>query len=77
MGRRRDTVIEIDVADYLDGFDEALDEHDAVYVRNCLEDARGCLNRPERSTPEAIEFIERALGVVNTGLRRIGSAEGR
>jgi hypothetical protein len=68
--RRRNTVIEIDVRDYLDDMlDEALDTRDAIYMRDCLEDARRCLNRPERTPAEAIEYIERALGIIAQALK--------
>lgn len=72
MARNRDYTITIDVRDYLDDMlDETLDSVDARYVRDALEDARRCLNRPERSAPEAIEYIERALGVVNKALNSV------
>jgi hypothetical protein len=65
----RSTIIEIDVRDYLDEFsDEILDAVDCRYVRDNLQDARRCLNRPERSLSEAIEYIERALGTVTKAL---------
>lgn len=70
MGRsRKDFIISIDVRDYLDDMlDEALDAEDTRYVRDCLQDARRCLNRPERSPSEAIEYMERALGVIAKAL---------
>lgn len=47
-------------------FDDGEGEEDElvavlISVRVRLEDARRCLNRPERSPSEAIEHIERAL----------------
>lgn len=73
MARNRDYTITIDVRDYLDDMlDEVLDTVDARYVRDTLEDARRCLNRPERSASEAIEYIERALGVVTKALNSGG-----
>lgn len=44
------------------GGDEYLEALAAV--RNRLEDARACLNRPERSPAEAINHIESALKVI-------------
>lgn len=70
MKRARRTEITIDVADYLDWDDvECMDEIDTRYVRDCLQDARRCLNRPERNPAEAIEYIERALGTVNKNMK--------
>lgn len=65
----RRTVIEIDLADYMDDLDEALDTRDCIYMRSELEEARRCLNRPERNVYEAIEHIERALAKVNVALK--------
>lgn len=66
--RRRDRYVEIDISDYVD-LEGVVDEEDCVYLRNCMEDARGCLNRPERSPAEAIMYIERALMALERAVR--------
>lgn len=65
MKGRRDTVVyvPIDVADYIDEPDEALDTEDTIYVRDQLAEAKRCLLRPERNAAEAILHIENALAV--------------
>lgn len=66
----KSTIIEIDVRDHLDEFDaDCMDSVDTRYVRDCLEDARRCLNRPERNASEAIEYIERALECTQKNLK--------
>jgi len=68
---RVDTTITIDVRDLgIDFEDPALDEEDCVYVRNCVEDARACLNRPERGAAEAMIHLERALRILETAIPR-------
>lgn len=69
LNHRRNTLVTIDLRDY-DVDDPALDEEDCVYVRNCVEDARACLNRPERSPAEALMHLERALRILETAIPR-------
>ena len=69
QSRRRDTVVTIDLRDYIDdALDEALDTEDTAYVRDELEAARACLSRPERNPAEALMHIERALNVVKQAI---------
>lgn len=69
LNRSRDRYIEIDISEYVD-IEGLIDTEDCIYMRNCMEDARSALNRPERSPPEAIMFIDRALRVLETALKK-------
>jgi len=66
--RRRYIDVEIDLSNYVD-LDDVIESEDLVYLQGCLEDARRCLNRPERSVAEAIMHIERAMREIGRALK--------
>ena len=66
--RRRYIDVSVDLSDYLD-LDDVIETEDLVYLQGCLEDARRCLNRPDRSVAEAIIHIERAMREIGRALK--------
>ena len=58
---RSDDILEIDVKELLPDRSAGVPREHLTYLQGVLEDARGCLNRPERNAAEAINHIERGL----------------
>ena len=60
--RPRSTVIEIDVADYIDGpIDPVLDENDCRWMLDCVARAHRCLVASHPNPQEAITMLERIM----------------